>query len=121
MSWMFRTQGATGAPSTLTMAINGEEETVETTVLRVGGATGWLGATLNGARARTARLTNLGVTSAYIAYVAVGASVAGTVSSSAYEAVILAGASLDVFIPSGYDLSIVRASGSASVRFTELI
>lgn len=115
--------GSVGRPASSPPSVIGynDAETVETTVLRAGGATGWLGASTYGSKPRVGRLTNIGATTVYVAYVAVGASLTGAVSALAYNASIAAGASIEMYIPAGYDLAVVRASGSDDVRYLEMI
>lgn len=97
---------------------------VTTTVLRIGGASSWTGASTNGASKRLIDITNL--SSAYTAYLTLitnAASTVGAVSSTRYAFKLGPGeAVLRYEIPAGYDLAVVRATGgSGEMRMQEFL
>lgn len=96
---------------------------VTTTVLRVNGASSWTGAGVNSANRRIVCLTNLDTANpAYFAFVAVGVTTVGAVSSTDYLFKLDPGASLlNHPIPAGFDLCVVRSSGSGNVRAQEFL
>lgn len=97
-------------------------QTVRDTVLRVHGSSNWTGDSAESGTDRTIELTNCGAATLWVNRVARGANLSGTVSSTRFLTRMDPGAGpLNVYVPSGHDLTVVSTTAGTSVVSTSFV
>ena len=96
-------------------------QSVQNTVLRVHGSSGWTGPTSESGTDRTIELTNCGLEVAYVNRIAVGASLSGAVSADRFLVRLDPGAGpLNVYVPAGHDLAVVSSTEGTNLVSTSV-
>lgn len=111
-----RYEATAGAPSAgIPQTLPAVPVAVSTAVLRVLGATSWTGATTNGAKKRKISVTNHSLSLyAYFDLIVVGGTLTSHISSVNHRFALAPGGSLlDIVLPAGYDLCVVRSATSS--------